>query len=1065
MDTPATACRIDLLGGLTVRRGSLVLTRFEVRRAATLLARLAFYPRRVHPREELMEMLWPEEDLEVTMPRFRQVLTSLRHSLASLDANAAHLLIADRTEVRLNGEAVRVDVAEFEAALLAASRANSANERVTKLQEAVELYTGDLLPGYYDDWVLTERQRLARHYVGALGHLATALAEAGDAEGAIRCSQRAVAADPLSEESHCSLMHLYASLGQPSKALRQYRDMEQTLWKELRALPSDAARSLRAAIESAPLTPVAIIGTDAPAIPASPPASEPPFLPNPLPAPLTRFFGREEETSTIVGMLWPETTESPLGAASFARLITLTGPGGSGKTRLALEVARRLRIHLPDCVWFVPLAAVTAADRTVEAIANVVCPLYTPISDSLKQVTEAIGPRPALLVLDNFEQLAEDGGQVVRSLLERLPEVRCIVTSRRGLNVEGEQEHAVQPLETPTAVGELDRLQEFPAVALFLDRARLARPDFRLTTANAASVASLCRRLEGIPLALELAAGWIAVLSPAQILERLSGRLDLLATSRKDVDDRHHSLWATLDWSCQQLAPELKQFFTYMCVFQDGCTLEAAEAICEGGGPHTTRVQSTQAFEHLSQLRQHSLVQAVDNGEGVRFRMLETLREFAQAQLSPEDLRALCSRHATFYLSLAEKAELHLVGPDQVVWMDRLEADHDNIRAALARFEGPEGDVESGLRFAASLWRFWEARGHFAEARRWLGSLLENADRAGPSAHIAPTTRAHALLAAGSVGGLRSEFGSSNALLMKALSLFRELGDVHNTAITLCSLASNVRDSGDDAGARPLFEEALSLSQKHGDTLAAARAFGGLGTITWADDDHETVYSLLEKSAAMYRLCGHKKGMAWSVHTRGAMAYRQRDYVLALSYFQDALPLFRDLGDTMWSLYTLSDLGDMNRLIGNVDFARRYWVEGHEVSKGLGVRQLEVVFSLLLGDLDATQHAHPAAWARYREALTVSSYADLSAGLSATFLRMACLAATEGQNERAVCLFRCATAQGEPTEWARFLLPPIPNQTEPDMLRAGMDADAYSKAWKRGEGMSREQAVAYALAD
>lgn len=515
--------------------------------------------------------------------------------------------------------------------------------------------------------------------------------------------------------------------GQSAAACHQYDDLARRLRGELNAAPAAETWALVQNLPPSIARPAVIE-----ALTIRPLPSDLPGRPAPTPAPracglplsLTRFFGRVEAVRAV--------QESLLAPAP--RLVTLTGPGGAGKTRLAAEAAPQVGAALGGPVVFVPLAALSEHARLAGAVADA---LHLPrtSADPFDQIIEALSPTPALLVLDNMEQLGAGGARFVQALLERVPMLTCLATSRHRLGLEGEHEMPVLPLPTPAHPGTPERLLEFASVQLFADRAQAARPDFQVTRRNAEAVAALCHRLEGIPLALELAAGWSGALTPAQMLARLGRRFDLLVSRRQDASPRHRTLWAAMDWSYRLLPADMQQFFARLSVFRSGWTLEAAGAVCA----------APRALDSLAELRDRSLVTAEENeAGGMRFRLLETLREFGAAQLVDGARGALARGHAAYFSSIAQEAKPHLTGADQARWLDRLEDDHDNLRAALDWHQAPEGDADAGLRLAANLVRFWQVRGHLTEGRAIFAALLA---RPGADAEA----RAEALDGAGSL--------------------------------------------------------------------------------------------------------------------------------------------------------------------------------------------------------------------------------------------------------------------------------------------------------------------------
>ncbi len=719
---------IVLLGGLRIEQAAHSVTRFRTHKAGALLAYLALYPR-FHPREELAELFWPEAEPEAARANLRTVLASLRRQLEPPGSPAGSVLVArGHRDVGLEPAVITTDVAAFERATQAAARpATPPDEQAHLLAEAVQVYNGPLLPGFYETWALTERDRLAGAYLRALHHLARYHEQAGNPEAAIEFARRAVSADPLREEAHADVIRLLAGAGQTAAARRQYEELARLLDEELGEEPSPETRALVAPTQSGQVPPRSRPSADVASGPppraarsapgpggatlgassfAVAPATRQQPSPPPLHLPLTftRFFGREDELAALGRMLRSE----------GARLVTLTGPGGSGKTRLSIETARSLADEWHHAVWFVPLADISDAAFLFPAIRDTLKLPSLPSVPPQEQLIEALAAQPSLLILDNFEQLVEDGAPCVQELLERLPRLSILVTSRQTLNVAGEREFPVAPLPVPDESASALRLNEYSSAALFIDRAKAARVDFRADGRNATAVASICRRLDGIPLAIELAAARSLVLSPVQMLEKLKDRLDILSTRQRGIPERHRTLRAAIDWSYDLLAPELQRLFARLSVFRGGWTIEAAEVVC----------QEPEALDSLTRLRECSLVVTEERGDETRFRMLVTLREYAASQRAAGERAELERRYAGHFVALAERAEPHLRGPEQATWLERLEGEQDNFRAALAFTWALENDPSAALRLAAALSPFWETRGHYAEGRDWLERAL-----------------------------------------------------------------------------------------------------------------------------------------------------------------------------------------------------------------------------------------------------------------------------------------------------------------------------------------------------
>ena len=789
MDAP---WRIQLLGVLRAEMGDLKVTRFATSRVAALLARLALLPRRAHSREELCDLLWPDADLGAARLSLRVAIASLRRQLEPSPLMHGSVLLADRSFVGLNLVAFRCDVADFEAAL------TTAGDEPEALARAAALYGGDLLPGFYDDWIVEERARLAALHEEC-------------------CAQ-------LQQEGRAARTSIlpYAAVAEADAAS-----------------PARAPRLVR------------------------------------LPLQFTRFFGREGEITHIAALL----------AAPDTRLVTLSGPGGVGKTRLALKAVQQVADHSGGLVCFVPLADLSDAHLIPDAVAAALGLARTDDAAPLDEVTAALSDLPpALLVLDNFEQLVERGAPLVLSLLTCLPTLTCLVTSRRRLGLPGEHEVPVLPLPVPPPPNAPEtpaQVSQAAAVRLFVDRAQAARPDFQLTRGNAVAVSSLCRHLEGIPLALELVAARAMALSPAQMDERLAHRFEVLTSRRGDKNDRHRSLWAAVAWSYDLIPALLQRFFAGLSVFRGGCTAEAAAAVCE----------EPSALEFLTQLRERSLVTVEHGGAEPRFRLLETLREFAEEQLDPEDRAWLRVRHGEHFTALAQSAAVALRGPHQDQWLERLSADEDNLRAAHDTAHAGTDTEGTELRLAAALTQFWAMRGYLREGGGRLRAALERGADTPPALRTAalhgasflayrqgdyPATQTHSEATlrcwdpGDPVGPLKSRQMLANALLYQghyeqaklnftlALTQARALeGDgSHHSAPSLEGLAIIANWQGDYAQARTLYAAAVRIHEASGDHRNLAFALYNQGEIERALGEAARAQQCFERSLALCRALG-----------------------------------------------------------------------------------------------------------------------------------------------------------------------------------------------------------------
>jgi predicted ATPase/class 3 adenylate cyclase len=609
--------------------------------------------------------------------------------------------------------------------------------------------------------------------------------------------------------------------------------------------------------------------------------------PNNIPLQLTSFVGREGEIAKVRHLL------------GNTRLLTLTGAGGTGKTRLALRVAADVLTEYRDGAFFVDLSAVTDPALVPSAIAQALEVREEAERPILEAVKDHLGSKELLLVLDNFEQVAEAGGLVVEELLTAAPELRILVTSRVVLSLRGEQEYAVPPLEPPDVDGLLDlqALRRIEAVQLFTDRAVAVSPRFQVTEKNAAAVAAITARLDGLPLAIELAATRTKVLTPEQMLPRLQECIGVLGSGPKNVPERQRTLRGAITWSHELLDPAEQELFARLSVFRGGWTLESAEAICELEG------LGLDILDGLSSLVDQSLIRRSEPEENdPRFSMLETIREFGQEQLEARGERdLLCRRHAEYFLDLAVEAEPHLVAEDQGKWLDICDREHANIRAAL-RWAIDAGEADRAQEPAGALWRFWQQRGHQAEGRAWLEEIL-----ASPSGRRPSPGRAKAMIGAGGLAWWQQDREAARASYESALAIERELGDPARTAEALYNLSFVVAGEDIDAAAGML-EEALDLFRQAGDEAGEAQVQGMLVIRDAEARNWGPVITRLEETSAIWRRLGDRIhlgfDLVWLAFAYGRVGRASEARAAGL----EALDLFCEVDNSTGILITIVDL-------------------------------------------------------------------------------------------------------------------------------------------------------------
>jgi predicted ATPase/class 3 adenylate cyclase len=594
--------------------------------------------------------------------------------------------------------------------------------------------------------------------------------------------------------------------------------------------------------------------------------------PNNLPAALTSFVGRDDEIAKVRELL------------ARTRLLTLTGAGGSGKTRLALQVAGAVLTEYSDGAFFVDLSSVTDPRLVPAAIAKALGVSEVPGKRVIDAVQEHLRDRQLLLLVDNFEQVAE-AAPVVEELLTAAPRLKLLVTSRGVLSVRGEQEYGVPPLQPPDPehLPDLLELGRFDAVRLFVERASAADPRFRVTEANAAAVAEITARLDGLPLAIELAATRTRILTPEQMLPRLTSRLSLLTSGVRTLPERQRTLRGAIAWSHDLLDESERRLFARLGVFSGGWTLESASAVCRPDEFGSDAVDALSALVEMSLIRR---TEADPDADGPRFTMLETIREYALERLaeSAEDRDLTARRHADHYLDLAMEAEPHLTESDE--WLDRCEREHANIRAAL-RWAIDAGEAERAQDAAAALWRFWQQRGHLTEGRRWLDEVLNMPDGQHPT-----SARARALIGAGGIAWWQQDRAATGRCYEEAVEIERGLGDPKGLAEAIYNLSFVVAGDDIDAAAT-LLDEALELFREVGDEHGIAQVLNMLVIRDATAGNWEAVAASLEEGAAIWRRLGERLHLSFDLVWLSFAYGRLRRLPEAWAIGLEAMDLFR----------------------------------------------------------------------------------------------------------------------------------------------------------------------------
>ncbi|CAN5188632.1 BTAD domain-containing putative transcriptional regulator [soil metagenome] len=925
-------------------------------------------------------------------------------------------------------ESIWVDVAAFEGAVADAWRLDD----VTSYEQAVDLYAGDLLPeDPYEEWITGRRTSLRASFLTLLTRAGRRAQEQGQVNRAIEIFQWLVAGEPVQEDAHVALMQLYALNGQRRQALAQYDQLVEILERELEAEPERITRALMEAIRDG-LYPGKVNET---------PLTAAVTLTSNLPTPVGLLVGREREIAETRQML------------SSSRLVTLTGPGGIGKTRLSIAVGHELRGSFEHGVSFVPLASIRDPGLVVAAVAKALDVREVAGDTLVDTVKTFLRSRRLLLVLDNFEHVTEAAPQVTE-LLEHASGVKALVTSRVRLRLRGEQEYEVSPLLMPEYGKQTGvEVAAYSSVTLFSQIARQARPDFQLVDANATIVASICRRLDGLPLAIELAAARTKVLSPHAILNRLDHPLTFLTGGSRDLPVRQQTIRDTVQWSYDLLRPDEQWLLRRLSVFAGGWTLEAAEQIAHG----------MDVLEGLTALVDASLVTHRTPAEGeTRYGMLEVIREYAleQAQATGE-LDQARLRHAAYVSGLAAAVEPLLFGSKQIETLDLLEVEQANIRLALTWYVENE-DAHAGLELAGRLWRFWWLHGHWTEARDWYDNLF-----AFGLEDIPLKVHATALTGAGAIAERQHDLTAATAWHEEALSTWLDLPlpDRGMACWSLVSLGATNWLRGNYEHADPLFEEALQLAQRLDDPKLIAVACAGIGLNAAVRGRVGQAIAVWERALDNLKEDGDSFIVAQCTCNIGVMLNSEGDYERGKLLIEEGITLNRRVGNKYDLAIGLGNLAWVELVLGRVDVALTYIEETVSIARDLGdQRTLAGGMSTWgdacyrLGDLESSER-------HYREGMTaVRSVGDPPAAVD-LLIGFGMLCTDLGQVERAV---RLAAAVLRVETGVGIALDQLQRADIEEILDRGRQAlpeDTFAAAWECGNAMTLDAAIEHVLSE
>lgn len=775
--------------------------------------------------------------------------------------------------------------------------------------------------------------------------------------------------------------------------------------------------------------------------------------PTNLPSQPTALIGRELEAAAACAFL----------RRPDVRLLTLTGPSGAGKTRLALQVAADLLEEFADGVFFVPLGSISDPTLVAFAIAQALG-VRESVGQSLQNNLQAyLRDKQLLLVLDNFEQVVQAAG-LVADLLTDAPGLKVLVTSRTVLHVSGENTFPVPPLALPKLdhLPPVSALLQYSAVALFVERARAVKPDFALTEENAAAVVQICARLDRLPLAIELAAARSKLLSPQAMLNRLERRLPLLTGGARDRPARQQTMRGAIAWSYDLLTPAEQTLFQRLAIFVGGFTLETACSIV--GKAEFADVELEQALEALVD---KSMLRCEQASRTPRFWMLDIIREYALERLEASgELPLVRQRHVQFFLELARASAVELLKPDRATWLERLEAEHDNLRAAL-EYSAQAGDSETCLRLAGALRWFWYLRGYWSEGRGWLERALTL-----PGADVPTRARARALYGAGELARLQGDRAAARQLLEEALHIWREQGDRRGVAYTLTSLGQLAVSERDHAAARQLLTESINIFREIDDRRGLAHALRGLGTACSPEEAREA-QRLFEESIWLFREIEDTWGLATPLGNVGFLAYRRGDWATARRLYEESLAILRQVGDKWLIADALNVLGEIARCEGDHQRAASLYEQALVLFRELGSRRGLASSYHNLGYVALHLGDYEQARAYFIESLNVCQALRQPEGCVYGIVGLAGwmslkeqanpLPACQDRLQQAARLLGAAHAHFEALN---IVLDPADRFEYENciaLVRARLDEQTFAQAWAEGQTMSVEQAVACAL--
>jgi len=990
------------------------LITFQRRKSLALFAYLSIEQGQ-HQRDTLSSLLWPDYEQSKAFANLRNALLSIQKSIGDGWLNTDH------DNIGLTEDAdIWLDVAQFKSLLEKSKSEADVSLRTSLLADSAKLYRNHLLTGFslkdaysFNEWAYVEAEVLRLKFANILTILSEDHCSLGQADQAIPYARRLITLDPLNEAAHCLLMDVYIQAGQHSAALKQYQTLEQTLRKEMNLDPQPETRELYKRIRKGDIH--------------AAPIAKPTEIITPkhnLPHQISSFIGREKEMAEVSDLITKN------------RLVTLVGTGGIGKTNLSLQLGPNLLEEYPDGVWFIGLDSLSDPDLVPQTVASVFDIQETPERPAIEILTNALRKKTTLLILDNCEHLLDACTQLTTTLLHSCPNIKILATSREVLNISGEATYQMPSLSLPEQdKASLEELTEYESVRLFTERAALALPSFALTNENAQTVIDICRKVDGIPLAIELAAARVNILQVEEILKQLNDSFDLLTSDNRAISAHHQTIQASMDWSWGLLDDSEQAFLRQLSIFAGGWTLEAAQAVCDGDFLGLTN----------SLVKKSLIVVKQEAGRETRYRFHEIVRQYAHEKLlAAAESEVIRDRHLAYFVKLAQRSEPEFIRADQVFWLNKTDKEFDNIRLALE--SAITRNIESGLQLFVALNEYFTIRSNVREIGGWLTKLLKlyNED---------DSLHARALESYAHILGIRGDLAEAQKIARQGLDLSRAVSNQQAEAWSLFRL-------GGVAGDKDLIEQSIVLFQELGDKWGQAKAIAVLAEHTSQDPEQSKTF--LIKALELHRELGNLFGIA---HCQYLLAQRfiwSGDFSAAAQLLDEPLEIHRQLGNRRGEAGVLVCYGSLAYWQGNYQQAYTYFQQGIASEEKVGTFfvlwfRISLAYTLLkMGKISQA-----------KEELGYSTQAfhkiGLSGGVVFAIEGLASLYVNQGQPKRAASLLAWADAMREKTEDDRPYVEQKAVESDLAVIYSQISSTEFEEAYDKGRGMSMDEAVELAL--